>query len=36
MTLRLPQPQEAILAVCGNQILLWVVSNANYSFLVDL
>lgn len=35
-SLRFPQPQEAILAVCGDQVHMWVVSDTNYIFLVNL
>lgn len=35
-TLRLPQAQEAVLAVCGDEILVWMVSDADDVFLMNL
>ena len=34
--LRFPKPQESILTVSSDQILMWVVSDANYSFFMNL
>lgn len=35
-SLRFPKPQESILTVSSDQILMWVVSDANYSFFMNL